>query len=556
MALLVCAGCLKAHSEQRNEQAVAVATVSGEPVYAEAFRKVYVDYLLKTGLKDEQINRTRVLNALIDEFVLVQDARKAGVEEEAGYLAAQGRHRSKLLIEAYVKEALFDTLQISEDALKDMFVRANTTLAARHLYARTKDQAEALHKRLENGASFEDLAREVFADTALANHGGYVGEFTLDDMDLAFEEAAYALEVGETSRPVKTATGYSIIKLEGRFVKPLITEYEFAERRDRMEHFVSYRKKIAARTTHVSRLIEKMNLSFREGPMNRLTDQITGFGPASNEEVERDGRGVLATYTVDGKTQTLDVATFRALAESASEEQRAAVDDRESLEQFIKGLLAREEMIRRAEAMQLDKSPAFIQAQDNTNRAWIRDFVSAAMLRDVIVPEDSVRQYYAQHRDEFNAAPAYRVWEILVDSKVRADSLLEALKTTSFQKLAKGYSLRPGADEAGGDLGYLAPEQLGLLHEHVRAAKETEVLGPLELKGYYVLLKVGDHRPARQLSYEEARSEILDRKRRAAGRRNLRQHIQVLRSQSQISIDHALLSDLPLKSELSLTEEK
>lgn len=53
------------------------------------------------------------------------------------------------------------------------------------------------------GESFEALAEEVFTNPYLANNGGDIGEFTVDEMDIAFENAAFALNVGDVSAPVK-----------------------------------------------------------------------------------------------------------------------------------------------------------------------------------------------------------------------------------------------------------------------------------------------------------------------------------------------------------------
>lgn len=550
-ALILCGigagtGCSEAYSGQPR---LAVAEVAGESIDAETFRTRYVDYLFKTGLQDASEHRLRVLNSLVDEYLLVQDARRAGIERDPRYQAAVSRHRTKFLIESFVKEALFDTLQISEDELKDMFIRAQTTLTARHLYASSLEGANRLYERLQNGETFEALAREVFADTALANNGGFLGEFTLDDMDLAFEEAAYALAVGEISQPVKTGKGYSIIKVENRFTKPLITEYEYAERRDRMEHFVSYRKKTAARIAYVRRLMQEMKPAYEVDTVEKLLDQIRGL-PAGGEGGEADWLDApLVTYALQGKTHTLHVADFRELAALTTEEQRATVTDRRRLEEFVNGLLVRKAMLDAAIRMGLEETPRFQRALDAANRAWIRDDVATATLRHAEIPEDSLQHFFQLHRESFTLPATVQLSEILLDSKKEADALRPRLTAASFATLARQYSLRPGAAETGGDLGYLTAEQTGAMYAHVKEAAAGEIRGPIELRGHYVFLRVGDRRPPRPLTYEEARPEVLVQMQRSLGKKNLQDRIRNLRAQHDISIDRALLSTLPLKKE-------
>lgn len=544
---MLLASCTRAYSGQSR---VVVAEVGEERIFAEEFRTAYVDYLFKTGLEDEPASRTRVLNSIIDTYLLAADARKTGIEETEAFQAAHARHQTKFLIEAFVQQVLYDTLQVAESELEEMFVRANTVLTARHLYARTKDEAEQLYEQLQQGATFDALAPTVFADTALANNGGFIGEFTLDDMDLPFEEAAFALDIGEISPPVKTTTGYSIIKLEDRFVKPLITAYEFAERRGRMMHFVSYRKKIAARKTYAQDVAASLAPVYDMTVVNQLLGQITGAGPVLQGETSDAWQSqTLLTYTKQGRQTSLDVATFRAMAAATSDAQRATVNDLASFQQFTAGLLVREAMLESARALNLEDLPVYKTALAQADRAWVRDYEASRMLADASVSEAEIQDYYKENREALVHQPATRVWEILVEHKTTADSLLRMSGTTAFTQLARDHSLRPGAGAAGGDLGYLTEQQMGEMRAAIQGAETGEILGPLEIRGYYVLLKIGDRLPARPMTLEEAVPSIKAALGREDGKSRLQEHLKVLRAQQTIVIDEPLLAALSLKKE-------
>jgi parvulin-like peptidyl-prolyl isomerase len=81
------------------------------------------------------------------------------------------------------------------------------------------------------GVSFKELAKQVFTDTTLRNNGGSLGYITWGYTDPSFESVAYSLKVGEVSRPVNTAQGYSIIKVDDRIEDPFTTETEFLNRK-------------------------------------------------------------------------------------------------------------------------------------------------------------------------------------------------------------------------------------------------------------------------------------------------------------------------------------
>lgn len=59
-------------------------------------------------------------------------------------------------------------------------------------------------------ASFAELASK-YSDCSSAKKGGDLGPFTRGAMQPLFEDAAFALKVGELSEPVHTASGVHII---------------------------------------------------------------------------------------------------------------------------------------------------------------------------------------------------------------------------------------------------------------------------------------------------------------------------------------------------------
>ena len=79
---------------------------------------------------------------------------------------------------------------------------------------RAKDEAlaaiEEIRDRLRDGADFAELARQ-FSDCPSSEDGGDLGAFPRGAMVPAFENAAFALAVGETSDVVETPFGFHLI---------------------------------------------------------------------------------------------------------------------------------------------------------------------------------------------------------------------------------------------------------------------------------------------------------------------------------------------------------
>jgi len=77
-----------------------------------------------------------------------------------------------------------------------------------------KQKAQGIYEKAKAGEDFETLAKENSDDVGSASEGGDLGFFAKGIMDENFEEAAYSMNAGDISEPVRSEFGYHIIKLE------------------------------------------------------------------------------------------------------------------------------------------------------------------------------------------------------------------------------------------------------------------------------------------------------------------------------------------------------
>lgn len=83
-------------------------------------------------------------------------------------------------------------------------------MGAKHILVDQEFEAKDLLKKLEDGKTFEELAGD-FSKCPSGQKGGDLGTFKSGMMVKPFEQAVLALEVGQTSAPVKTQFGYHLI---------------------------------------------------------------------------------------------------------------------------------------------------------------------------------------------------------------------------------------------------------------------------------------------------------------------------------------------------------
>lgn len=157
---------------------------------------------------------------ITEEFLVGYFAAQGGSLEE---FKAEGRASvaEQLLYEA-VQRAVAGPIELSEADLERYFedhkadYSVEEQVEASHILVKTREEAQEILDKLGAGEDFAELARTRSQDPGSAPRGGQLGWFGRGAMVAPFEEAAFALGVGETSGIVETQFGFHIIRVTNR----------------------------------------------------------------------------------------------------------------------------------------------------------------------------------------------------------------------------------------------------------------------------------------------------------------------------------------------------
>lgn len=119
--------------------------------------------------------------------------------------------------------------------------------------AEARETIETVLSELEAGESFEALARE-YSEDGTAEEGGDLGFFGAGEMVPEFEQAAFNLDVGETSGIVETQFGYHIVRITDR--REAGTQ-SFEEARPQIEQFLGQEQQQNAFEEYIESLREE-----------------------------------------------------------------------------------------------------------------------------------------------------------------------------------------------------------------------------------------------------------------------------------------------------------
>jgi foldase protein PrsA len=163
-----------------------------------------------------------------ERLIPTEDEVQAEIEDTKAQILEQGSFADfdQFLESSGLTEADVETL-IRGSVMQEKMLDAHggptemEQVHARHILVETEEEGDVVLAGLEEGEDFADLAAEYSIDTGSQDDGGDLGWFPRGVMVAEFEEAAFGLEIGETSELVKTEFGYHVIEVLEREVREL-----------------------------------------------------------------------------------------------------------------------------------------------------------------------------------------------------------------------------------------------------------------------------------------------------------------------------------------------
>ena len=176
-----------------------------------------------SALPDDQ--KSMITDRLVERALLIDQAKKDGIEKSPDYVRALERSKEELMLQAWIGEQYNNTV-VSDSEAKAYYdkhpneFKVPAQAHARHILLKDEKAANDVIAELK-GLKGEALKKR-FIELAKAKStgptgpkGGDLGFFGPGQMVKPFNDAVFAMKEGEVSaKPVKTQFGYHVIYLE------------------------------------------------------------------------------------------------------------------------------------------------------------------------------------------------------------------------------------------------------------------------------------------------------------------------------------------------------
>lgn len=192
-----------------------VATVAGENIYMSEIKDYAKTIPQLADLPFETIY-PQLLETVVSSRILKRGAEQAGTEDLPEVQTALALAHDQIIAQAYLDKKLSE--MVSEERLKQRYqeelkhFKPAKEVRAKHILAKTEQEAKDILIQLKAGASFEMLVAKYSQDKSAPD--GDLGYFTQDMMIPEFARVVFEMKKGQISEPIKTPFGWHIVSLE------------------------------------------------------------------------------------------------------------------------------------------------------------------------------------------------------------------------------------------------------------------------------------------------------------------------------------------------------
>jgi peptidyl-prolyl cis-trans isomerase C len=240
--LLSLVGCTPPQAEER-----VVAFVNGKPITQTELDHEWADLPDATKARYEKEGGRQVfLKELVDHEMLLQEARRQGLDLDDAIRDRVRRYKEKLLIDELLKDRMKTTVELTKEEL-DRYYEQHASELLTPLKVRVAQMllpnypaAKDLETQVNRGGDFGKFAQRYSIDYKTKAKGGDLGPYRKGLVIPEVDDAIRTLKPGMISAPIKAESGYYLVMITA--LEPEIIQADLAKR-ERLRQELLYLKR-------------------------------------------------------------------------------------------------------------------------------------------------------------------------------------------------------------------------------------------------------------------------------------------------------------------------
>jgi len=451
----------------------------------------------------------------LERYLIIEGAKEAGLTAELDSTAIR-----RNLITALRAELIGKDLKATDSDALEFYRRFGGEIQVGQLLVRSQKLADSLYEALTNGAEFEKLVRQFSDDETTAETGGTLGYFRYGRHAEQLEEAAFALKIGEFSKPVLTRFGWHIIKLYDRknnsqedFEKNKNLYRNMARRQNEMAAIERFNEQVKNRY-HYRVIRQTLDLLARKADSAiSLGTKPEGLPNSAYLDVSLFSDAEKKTYVVEFDGGGLKIIDILGYLRGFAPERAPDLKEYTIMEDFLEAVAVPILTEKMAFEDGFDKNPQFLADLDYLRGTALMQKMRNALYSSVgEVTEEDIVKYYDEHTDEFYFPDVIRASGIAVKTRQEAEELLQRIRNGAiFNQVAMKYSVDKKTGVSGGDLNYFSVKLYTPIYQAAESLQVGSLGGPVEFDGNWWIFKLTERMAKKQKELDLVRAEVKSR---------------------------------------------
>ncbi|MDO8282740.1 MAG: peptidyl-prolyl cis-trans isomerase [Thermodesulfovibrionia bacterium] len=449
----------------------ALAYVDGDPITRDDLSySLGVEHRREDLSTAKALNIRDYLNKLISDRLIVQEARRMGIQE---YPEAKEKIQAYILRESVLMlhedEILKKVSLIQEDDIKKYYKDNYKVFKLDVFGLNTKEDALKLKDMVLQGSDISQVSKE----DAGINRIDEGKEFTYKSLAPSMQKAVSTLNPGEYSDVLEVKGVYYILKLLSVGDAP---DDKLESIRAHIVKSLSTLKEEERSNQYLKELREQSSLKIDNDILSSLK---LGAEDGERAKLANDSRILV---TVNG--EVLTVGEFIALLPPVIK-----ITNEQLLNSWITRKLVDQEALRRRHDLQ-PKLEGMVRRYEN--QVLQNMYINEVILPNIEVSEEILNAYFDKHKENYLTPARYKIQVITVEKMDEAAEIHSSLvKGSDFSWLARMRSKDQASAEKGGSIGWRYISELPLpLKEIINTLKPGDISPVLEVDSLFSIFHI------------------------------------------------------------------